>query len=399
MLIFSAFLGVSIAINSISLFHIALALNFIAFFVFLCVKPDLIFFKYRILFELFLFVLFIFLWLSFSVTSLDVFGRYLAYLFFGFFAFAAVVFRVIVLRDLPGFIRIAVTAVTIAFLLGMLEVGDIYRLPTSKVFDHPDQDFVFRSFLQRAPTSFYFNRNDFAFFLVAFAPFIFFCTAGFIRASGFVVTIVFLVFIGSKAAIGSFILLLLASQFFIFRGNLKVGLALLGWLGLLSVAVIFLKDTQILPTQRIFFIFDSIHDIYDIIFKGLKAQENSVGVRAGLYLEGAAFMSQYPLLGVGLGGFEARTGSSFHFFFFQLLVELGLVFGGYLIIRYLALAAVLLRQGAKLKNKSGRLASATGLSLLFCIPASVGVSSLYYFLPFYVLLGFSVSLKLYMRAN
>ena len=110
-------------------------------------------------------------------------------------------------------------------------------------------------------------------------------------------------------------------------------------------------------------------------------------------------MSQYPLLGVGLGGFEARTGSSFHFFFFQLLVELGLVFGGYLIIRYLALAAVLLRQGAKLKNKSGRLASATGLSLLFCIPASVGVSSLYYFLPFYVLLGFSVSLKLYMRAN
>lgn len=128
-------------------------------------------------------------------------------------------------------------------------------------------------------------------------------------------------------------------------------------------------------------------------------RKSSVGVRGFIYSFGLKEFLNSFILGLGFGGIETKlflSGyyvQSFHFFFLQLLIDIGIFAFVFFIYFYLRLVFILRSISFKSKTVEIRyFAKSTSLGLILAIPASVAPSGIHYLLPFYVLIGFGISI-------
>lgn len=132
--------------------------------------------------------------------------------------------------------------------------------------------------------------------------------------------------------------------------------------------------------------------------------EDSTSVRAAMYLYGVKELFASHGLGLGTAGVGSQLASetslfgedkdifSFHNFFLEMLVDIGVIPFVIIMLAYLKLAFSLIKKSRyKIDKKLSYMAKACGLSLLTIIPASIAPSSIIYVFTFWMVIGFSIA--------
>ena len=129
-------------------------------------------------------------------------------------------------------------------------------------------------------------------------------------------------------------------------------------------------------------------------------QGTSSGSRLQIYLAGLKAFVNSSGFGLGLGGTQGYLNDmgfsllSVHFFFLELLIDLGIYRFLFIFFCFSVLIFKLWKvSGNKTAYSNYRYYSASSsCALLLSLPASIAPSGLYHFLPFYILIGFAVGL-------
>ena len=145
--------------------------------------------------------------------------------------------------------------------------------------------------------------------------------------------------------------------------------------------------------------------------KKIIASDTSRYVRGELIKKGLSYFNKSKFTGIGGGNIEyylAKEGGigrekiiNLHFFWLEILIEAGVIYFIFFNVWYFSLIILLFKAGVKSKNASlSYLAKACSLSLIGFFVGSIAISSAFYFLPMYLLLGISFSvLTIYNKTN
>lgn len=137
--------------------------------------------------------------------------------------------------------------------------------------------------------------------------------------------------------------------------------------------------------------------------------EDSTSVRTFMYLYGVNELFASNGLGIGVAGVGSKLASetnlfgedkdifSFHNFFLEMVVDIGVIPFVIIMLAYLKLAFSLIKE-SRYKIDS-YMAKACGLSLLTIIPASIAPSSIIYVFTFWIVIGFSIATFLIIKEN
>lgn len=343
--------------------------------------------------------------------DLVVWARYHFYLACGLIALFAVYQYVIDFKSLNKVFAVLVGFLLLNVFIGVLESFELLRLPTSRYspylhyFGYSGSDLAALSdsalsVLANKPTGFNFNPNNFGFVLMLIAPFVFFHKSFLVKIIGFFVIVWLLFSIGSRTHFVAFLLILAALPFFM---RLSYGKFILIMLAPLLLAFILLLPEFIelssRDANRMYSAFDSIVLGLQLMASGDIQPGDSTSTRAYIYLFGITQLFNSYGVGLGFGGIESLLIQydfkiqAFHFFFLQLLVDLGFFMFAFFMFFYLRLALVLRRISNKASNKAiAYFAKSSSLALLIAIPASVAPSGVHYILTFYLLIGFALAI-------
>ncbi|MBE0472496.1 MAG: hypothetical protein IBX55_23685 [Methyloprofundus sp.] len=344
--------------------------------------------------------------------DLFVWARYHFYLACGLIALFAVYQYVIDFKSLNKVFAVLVGFLLLNFFIGVLESLELLRLPTSRYspylhhFGYSGSDLAVLSdsalsvVLANKPTGFNFNPNNFGFVLMLIAPFVFFHKSFLVKAIGLFVIVWLFFSIGSRTHFVAFLLMLAALPFFM---RLSYGKAILIMLfPFLLAFIMFLPEVIDLSSRdanRMYSAFDSIISGLQLMASGDIQPGDSTSTRAYIYLFGITQLFNSYGVGLGFGGIESLLIQydfkiqAFHFFFLQLLVDLGVFVFMFFMVFYLRLILVLRRISNKASNKAiAYFAKSSSLALLIAIPASVAPSGVHYILTFYLLIGFALAI-------
>ena len=362
--------------------------------------------------------LFIFaiLFFTFSILSaawhpdLYVLLRYCLYFSFGFaimFAITQFADNIIRVRELY---KIIVSVFLISITIGLFESFGLFRYPLSpyssyanffgyKSIDISGMGNAAWSIIKNKPTGLSSNPNNFGFLLLLSTPFIVLFRKRFyaIVLGGVILWLV--IAIGSK---GLFLSMLLIPVFWFCTQRLTVKHVIVGFLTFSVLLLILLLpiffDLSFIPgVDRMYSSFHEVMRGLELMSTEASFSGDSTSARAALYINGLTWLVESYGLGVGLGGIEALLTNqgavvqSFHFFFLQMLIELGVFFLVF-ISAYFWLIRSLFSTAKKTDDQFAKyLLNSCGLALLLAISGSISPSSLHYELPFYVLIGFSLA--------
>lgn len=356
------------------------------------------------------------LFFAFSILSaiwhpdLNVLLRYLLYFGFGFaIMFATTQFADSATRILDLY-KIIVGVFLISITIGLLESLGIFRYPLSpyssyaSFFGYKSIDISMVgdaawSIIKHKPTGLSSNPNNFGFLLLLSTPFVvLFPKRRYAVILGCII-LWLVIAIGSK---GLFLSLLLIPVFWFLTQRVTINHVIAGilifFVSLLILLLPVIFDLSFIPgVNRMYSSFHEVMRGLELMSSDASFAGDSTSARAALYINGVIWLVESYGLGLGLGGIEAllqHQGSivqSFHFFFLQMLIELGIFFVIFM-YAYFWLINGLLSTAKKMDDQFTKyLLNSCGLALLLAIPGSISPSSLHYELPFYVLIGFSLA--------
>jgi len=163
------------------------------------------------------------------------------------------------------------------------------------------------------------------------------------------------------------------------------------------LAVLLSLSSNFDELERMYGLFDHTALLFTLLLEGDIVANNSTTTRALIYHTGIHELIKSYGLGVGFGGIEYIVGASFHSFFLQLLIDLGVIV--FVILMALYFGLIIKLRSIYFYSRDPVFAyfsRASSLSLLLVIPASFAPSGIHYQLSFYLLIGFSLSiLKIY----
>lgn len=290
----------------------------------------------------------------------------------------------------------------INLLIGLGEGLGVFRLPMSPYSSYFD---LFGRNLSEVnpklialqganyPTGFNFNQNNYGFVVLIFFPYLYLHPNKVVRFIS-MPAIVFIAYsIGSKG----FLLGILSFFMFyiLFFLNLTRKIIIIPFLFLLFI-VVFLWGVDF--DNRMWAAFSQIERGFSLMLEGRISPLDSTSERAYIYLLGVKELLSTYGFGVGVGGiseillFRGDTVASFHFFFLEFIVDMGIFLGLFFFIFYYINIRRLIYRSKIEEGFVAYLNKATALSLLVAVPASISPSSIIYILTFWIVLGFSLSL-------
>lgn len=294
---------------------------------------------------------------------------------------------------------------------GLLEATGLLRLPMSpyspyvSLFGYEGIDLTTlhktaMAVLSTMPTGFNWNQNNFAFVLMLGLPFILLYHDRRYAVLGLLLALFLLISIGSKgiflALVFMLILLPVYLGYSMKKAVLIVAILLIIGGGLLALLSVF--NISFRGVDRLASAFDQLARGISLLAGDSIALKDSTGTRAQIYQFGLDKLIASRGWGLGLGGAESSlihanfAIQSFHFFFLQMLVDLGVLIFGALIAAYLWLAFRLRSIGLGASDPMlGYLARACSISLIVAIPASISPSGVHYVLSYYIVIGLSLA--------
>ncbi len=415
LLIGSATVGLGLSYGNLYLFHVVLAMSFV---VSLLKYNDLKTWFYNSYNnKLFWFPAFILVWFVSSVLwSFD--GQraanYSVYWLFALLIILSFSFFIRNLDDQKSLIKVLGIIFAIEILISFLEAFTPIRYPISPYSDlvryfgrgigyNPNLPDEVIDLIKRTPTGFRWNPNDLATTMLIIMPYFLFHKRSYIKFIGSVSSIIVISLTGSRAAIAALVISLVASMF--------IYLKPIYWLRISSVfAVVIVGSIFVLNSSNINLPprFNNIKTTFaaaKIFISEDHEQVNdssSISIRQNLMENGIKGLKRSKGLGVG-GGNSNRLheieGSSYthgvtsmHNFWFEVLVEGGVVIFIVLLYWYFWIFIKLLRVSRLSTNdtivyysKSGSMAM---ISFAFGV---ITMSSAVYFLPLWIMMGLNIN--------
>ena len=408
--ILSCVIGVGISYGDLYLFHIILGVLILFSFKLLRVnnyKVNLNFFTKNYIYFLIIFFLWYFLSIFWSLNKIYTI-QYLFYIFCG----VAIVFTVLInfssKEKLLRALKIAGFAFCIEIILSLLESLTTFRLPISPFSNivtffgrEPSLQPALDSFLIpssiQPPTGFQWNPNDLAITMIMLIPFFLFSKNNFVKWFAIIAISIIIIMTSSRTVLFSMGILFLI--YFIFYKKQITTLILIS----LLLSVFFtqidkLKESSNPQVSDIANTFTAIQDFVndDIIFG------QSISIRQELALNGIKALKETYGLGVGAGGsiaVQEKTGgvdgriTSMHNFWLELIVDSGIVFSFFFFLWYISLTWNLYKLGIQSNNEEFRyLGRSFSLCMIIFVPAAISASSVIYFLPMWLMLGFAIAI-------
>jgi teichuronic acid biosynthesis protein TuaE len=246
-------------------------------------------------------------------------------------------------------------------------------------------------YLYTSPTAFFWNPNNLAVFLCLFIPFIMKNNWKYYLL--FVVTLIVITHTGSRLSSMSLFLMLFFSAILNYKKIRYLGLYILTLLlpmiffgsSLLAIKanepISKLMGTDVLSIVSLFGTKKNI-DIEEV--------DSSQSIRRQLYLQGAQYILDSKLLGVGAGNAEwlnykqkEKTNgiTSVHFYWLELVINGGIIMGLLVLLYFIKIINSLW------KLRTNETSRAFLWTLILFGMAVISLSSAHYFLPYYALLG------------
>lgn len=278
------------------------------------------------------------------------------------------------------------------FLVGILETTGLFRLPMSPYYGE----------FNTRPSGFNYNINNFGFVFAISFPYLFLYPKFWVRLAGVVLAAWFTFKLESK---GFFLALFFFFIFYLMMELKKRSTWYMICLG--AIFLIILGATQLispveLAEKRAFSGFEQIERAIELIGEGSIDANDSTSTRMAMYLYGLQELQSSGYLGVGIAGIGTALAQntnffpdadgiySFHNFFLEMLIDLGLVPFILIFVCYFALVIRLF----KISRREGGVkyyAKSSAYALLTALPASISPSSIIYILSFWLILGFSIA--------
>lgn len=287
------------------------------------------------------------------------------------------------------------------FFIGLLETTGYFRLPVSPYY----------GISYTPPSGFNSNLNNFGFVFISVFPFLFLYPKKIIRYLGLALAVWFTLKLESK---GFFLGLFFFFVFYL-TSRLKKKRAWLWLLPIIPVVFIFgaiysLSNDDLKLNNRAFSAFEQIERSLDLVRSNNVKATDSTSTRTLMYLKGLEELHKTNGLGVGAAGIGTKLALetnyfdadkdifSFHNFFLEMLVDIGIVPFLITFSAYLYLAFQLLKIGRKSTfKKLNYFSQASAFSLLAIIPASISPSSIIYVFTFWIVIGFSLATYLILK--
>jgi len=345
---------------------------------------------------------FVFLCISLLWTPNIKNGFYFVFYFFcGYTIIFAMVNYVTDMGKLNLIFKTLAIMFSLNFFIGLLETTGYFRLPASPYYglDHA------------RPSGFNSNLNNFGFVFIAVFPFIFIHPRRSVKFLGALLALWFTIKLESK---GFFLgLVIFFGLFFLLRVKYK---STWRWVGLGLVGVIVLAmflalgTTKINFNNRAFTAFDQIERAVNLAKSYDISAQDSTSIRTAMYLLGIQELSKTYGTGLGAAGIGSKLASetdffgedkemfSFHNFFLEMMVDMGVIPFFVVMVAYIKLALANLKAAKRIKDKNLFFYNkASGLALLTIIPASISPSSIIYVFTFWLVIGFAIATYLVTR--
>jgi teichuronic acid biosynthesis protein TuaE len=407
----AAVIGYAVSYQRIYIFHIFLLLWFVFAALAFSQKGSVVIKQKRILIPVIIFFLYGLLSALWH-PELLIWARYQFYFICGFAALFSVYQYCDTVDSFSKIFKYVSFFILLNIAIGLLESLGLFRYPLSpyspyaNYFGYKSTDFQLlgeqaAAITSLKPTGFNGNSNNFVFVVMIALPFLVFHKNFWVRVLGLSVVFWILISVGSRGNFIGFIFFLAILPFFSKSTKWKIislSASLVILIAIFVLPFFILGDSH--GYARVLSAFSQIQVGYSLMMSGeVTPQGDSTAVRAFLYLFGINELRSSPWLGLGLGGIESRLIQesfpiqSFHFFFLQMLIDLGLIMFLFFMGFYLNLIFHTFKISMTSLNPKVRYyAKSISASLLVAIPASISPSGTHYILTYYLLIGFAMSL-------
>ena len=408
--IVSAFIGVAVSYSIVYLFHASLFVLVLAVFVsgkITYLRPATSYHYFFIFF--FCWYVLSILWSENRAYAL----KYTAYIFLGIVVVYIIVFTLSTEDRLLKLFKILAVFAFLNLFAGLLESLTSFRMPVSPFSEllgylgRPEltlEGYTDRQveYLLSMPTGFNWNPNNFSVCVNMIFPFFILHRKKIIKIAGTAVCFFLIVKAGSRGNMVAFFIILFSSFLLNRDGKITfysifrtVVLIILVYAGVFILLPSILERFSIRAGNiyELLTIFDALKAYLDVG----SANTTSIGIRGRLIINGLHALRESYYLGVGAGNslvVQEQLGMktlSMHNFWIELLVEGGLFFFIILVIWYVSLTYKLMK--IQFNNRVlVYLSRCFFLALVGFLFSAVSASSTIYFLPMYLMFGFSVGL-------
>ena len=393
LLIISAVLGYVVSYQKLYLFHVIAVIYYLAVFLGLIKLSKRALKSISLFFIIFIYAAISLIWAPNVINGV----YYLFYLACGLTILIAITNYAQDREKLYFVFKVAGSMLLINFFIGLLETTGYFRLPVSPYALSGTFSNAISGFSR--PSGFNSNLNNFGFVFAITFPFLFLYPKKIISILSLFLLVWFTYKLQSK---GFFLgILIFFAAYFVIEIKRKSILSILFFGGLFSIIVgtVYLEEITSLFQGRIFALFGQLSRGMDLITSGDVVPGDSTSTRAYNYWLGIKSLLESYGLGIGVAGIfsllEAQGNqiTSFHFFFLEGLVDLGVFFFVIIMVYYFRFVIRLFQTSNKqLPTKDRYLLKASAYSLIILIPASIAPSSVIYILTLWVVLAIYLSL-------
>lgn len=392
LLAFSLIVGSSIGYSSIYLFHVVATVSILLFFMKVCAdNPAISFPRIYLYFILFFFFNLISLAWTINIT-------FTLYQSFYLFVGIAIVYFVNNLLESKDE-RLFTFPIVLGLLIGVLESLGIARWPWSPYSEYVTlfgRGFKGVGLNQpiKIPTVFFGNPNGLSLALNYLLAFTLFMKNKFHKIIVASVILLLITFTDSRG--GQIVsLFLIFTYLLFFFPQLRLFIKLIFPTTILTLVIIMRK------------IFEKFDIFYLLDFSNV-GRGSSIGIRQQIILNNLHFLRENPFhLFFGVGGGASKEINAIygnthgilnnHFFMLELLSEYGIIVFTFIMTVYVV-SLVKMYRISRVGNEDSKYAKPTFLALLITIPGSISTSTIIYFFPFWIILGFTIyHLKHYRR--
>ncbi len=399
-----AAIGLGLSYSKLYLFHIAAA----AFFLFWLWKGDL-FKGDTIARHIDKYFYFMILWYALSIGWSPKLGRaliYISYIIFGIIIIEAVLVASRSVEDQAKLFKALSIAFIIELGLSVLEVLRIVRYPISPLSPYVGlfgraaeaEDFSLYSSLvteytMRRPTGFEWNINNLAVLMLMLLPFFVFLKKRLYSRIGVILTLLNIVMSASRGVfIGAAVVVPFCYFIKLRRHRIVVVALIAAAIGLAPVVLRYVTGLDYLGLTRIASSFEAVSTFTSSTGEPARPR-SSISLRRAYIEKGMAAFAETRGLGVGAGGDRTvLEGESMHNYWVEVLVDGGVIVFATYVFWLLYLFYSLLRVYRKSHNELIKyFAIASAMSLIGFGIGCISASSAVYFLPKWILYGFSIA--------
>lgn len=393
LLIIGVILGYTVSYEKFYFFHFIAILYYLAVFLGVIKLKRSTFNSILILIILFFYCCLSLIWTPNYINGLT----YIFYLLCGFTVVIAIVNYGKTQKDIDYIFKVTTIMLSINFMVGLIETTGYFRLPISP-YAIPGTFQNFISGFDR-PSGFNYNLNNFGFVFAISFPFIFLYPNRMISFIGLVIMIWFVYKLQSKGFLLGIFVFFLAYVIGEIKRKRFIYCLFIGATLILVIISFYLEQVSGIFQGRAFAVFNQISRGIDLIKTENITPQDSTSVRAYFYATGLTTLFNNYGLGAGISAIASQLGSwsgenitSFHFFFLELLIDLGIIPFTVLMCFYIKLIVQLFKRSKNTSNDLNKYyMRASGYSLITIIPASVAPSNTIYILTFWLLIGFSLA--------